>query len=188
MLVADAAHDPLCAILDSREPVIATGLDGVADEDAPLRQSPRGDADLELAPIDSPLLNGVVDRTRHSIRAGHQRHPLAACVPVEVSVDHSLTRRFVMFDPVHVTMFGKLARNHHRTLSITRIPEPQCERRVVGVAEPVHRVELDSRVRVPDRRTHRSPVSDRQRLMRVTHGRQPDALLDRELHKDVRRL
>ncbi len=93
-----------------------------------------------------------------------------------------------MIDPVDVTMFGKLARNHQRTLAITRIPEPQRERRVVGIAEPVHRVELDRSVRVPDRRTHRARMSDRQRLMRVAHEGQPDALLDCELHEDIRRL
>lgn len=76
-----------------------------------------------------------------------------------------------MVDPVDVTVFGKLARNHQRTLAITRIPEPQRERRVIGIAQPVHRVELDRSVRVPDGRTHRTRMSDRQRLMRVTHER-----------------
>ncbi|WP_307221910.1 hypothetical protein [Microbacterium arborescens] len=73
-------------------------------------------------------------------------------MPVEVRVDHPLTRRVVMVDPVDVDVFGKPARSHQRTLAITRIPEPPCERRVVGIAEPAHRVELDRRARVPDRR------------------------------------
>lgn len=54
-------------------------------------------------------------------------------------------------------------------LAIARIPDAQCERRVVGIAEPVHRVELDRSVRVPDRGTHRTRMSDRQRLTGVTH-------------------
>lgn len=153
-----------------------------------LPDSPRGDADVEFALIDSPLLDGVVDCIRLSIRAGHQRHALAACMPVEVGVDHPLTRCVVMFDPVDVTLFGKLSRNDQRTLAITRIAEPQCERRLGGIAEPVHRVELDRSVRVPDRRTHRTSMSDRQRLVRVAHEGQADALLDRELDEDVRRL
>jgi hypothetical protein len=156
--VADAANDPLRAILDSREPIVATGLDGVADGDALLTDSPRDDANVELALIDSPLLDGVVDRIRLSVRAGYQRHPLAACVPMEVGVDHPLARRVVTFDSVDVTAFGKLASNRERTLGITRIPEPQCEGRVVGIAEPVHRVELDRSVRVADRSTRRPHV------------------------------
>jgi hypothetical protein len=92
-------------------------------------------------------------------------------VPLEVRVDHPLTRRVMMFDAVDVTVFGKLACNLQRTLAVTRIPEPQCERCVVGIAKPVHRVELDRSVRVPDRRTHRTRMSDRQRLMRVTYER-----------------
>lgn len=93
-----------------------------------------------------------------------------------------------MIDPVDVTVFGELARNHQHALPATLIPEPLRERRVVGIAEPVHRVELDCRVRVPDRGTHRTRMSDRDRLMRVTHERQPDTVLDRELDKEVRRL
>jgi hypothetical protein len=96
VLVADAAHDPLGATIDSRGPVVAPGLDGVADEDALLPDSPRDDADVELALIVSPLLDGVVDRVRLSVGTGNQHHAFAACVPVEVRVDHSLTRRFVM--------------------------------------------------------------------------------------------
>ena len=93
---------------------------------------------MSNALIDSPLLDGVVDRIGLSIRAGYQRHPLAARVPLEVRVDHPPTSRFVMIDPSDVTAFGKLARNHQRTLAITRIPQAQRERRVVGIAEPVH--------------------------------------------------
>ena len=52
-------------------------------------------------------------------------------------------------DPVDVTVFGKLARDYQCTLAITRIPELQCERRVVGIARPALGVELDRRVRVP---------------------------------------
>lgn len=65
-----------------------------------------------------------------------------------------------------------------------------CEalRRVAGTVEPVHRVELDRDVGVPDRKAHRTRMSDRQRLMRVTYERQPDILLDRELDENVRRL
>lgn len=92
-----------------------------------------------------------------------------------------------MINPVDVTVFGELARNHQRTFAITRIPEPQRERRVVGIAEPVHRVELYRSVRVPDRSAHRARMPDRQRLVRVTHERQPDTPLDRELDEDVRR-
>jgi hypothetical protein len=176
------------AILDSREPVVATGLDGVADEDALLPDSPCDGADVELALIDAPLLDGVVDRIRLSILARYQRHPLAARVPLEVRLDHPLTRRVVMIDSVDVTVFGKLGRNRQGTLAIARIPQPQRERCVAGIAEPVHRVELDRSIRVPDRRTHRTRMPDRQRLMRVTHEGQPDILLDRELDEDVRRL
>ena len=178
----------LRTILDSRAPVVATGLDGVADEDALLPDSPHSDAGVELALIDSPLLDGVVDRIRLSIRARYQRHPLAARVPLEVRVDHPLTCLVVMIDPVDLTAFDKLARNHQRSLAVTRIPEPQRERRVVGIAEPVHRIELDRSVRVPDRGIHRTRMSDWQRLVRVTHERQPDTLLDRELDEDARRL
>nr|WP_274638581.1 hypothetical protein [Microbacterium bovistercoris] len=56
-------------------------------------------------------MDGVVDRIRLSIRAGQQRHALAARVPLEVRVDHPLARRVVMIDSVDVTVFGKLARN-----------------------------------------------------------------------------
>jgi hypothetical protein len=107
-------------------------------------------------------------------------------VPLEVRVDHAPTRRFVMIDPVDVTGFGQLARNNQRTLAIPRIPQPQRERRVPGVAEPVHRVELDCGVRLPDRRTHRARMPDRKCLMCVTHEGQRDTLLDRELDDDVR--
>jgi hypothetical protein len=181
-------RNPLRAILDSREPVVATSLDGVADEDALVTHPPCGNAGVQLALIDSPLLDRVVDCIRLSVGTGNQRHALAPRVPLEVRVDHPLARRVVMFDPVDVTAFGKLARNHQRPLAITRIPEPQRERRVAGIAEPVHRVELNRSVRVPDRRIHAPRMSDRQRLMRVTHEGQPDTLLDRELDEDVRRL
>lgn len=136
--------------------------------------------------IVSETIPSVQLGSRLSVGTGNQRHALAACVPLEVRVDHPLARRVVMIHAIDVTVFGKLGRNHHRMLAITGIPEPQRERRVVGIAEPVHRVELDRSVRVPDRRTHRARMSDRQRLTRVTHKRQPDTVLDRKLHEDVR--
>lgn len=58
-LIADAAHNPLRTILDAREPVVATGLDGVTDEDALLPHPPRDHAGIQLAVIDSPLLDRV---------------------------------------------------------------------------------------------------------------------------------
>ena len=66
-------------------------------------------------------------------------------------------------------VFSPSAANIVLVLAITRIPQPQRQRRVYGIAEPMNRVELDSGVRVPDRGAHCAGVSDRQRLMRVAH-------------------
>jgi len=90
--LCDAVHDPLRAILDPSVPVVATGLDVVTDEDPLLPHAPRDAADVELALIDSPLLDGAVDRIRLSIRARYQSHPLASRVPLEVGVDRPVTR------------------------------------------------------------------------------------------------
>jgi hypothetical protein len=85
------------------------------------------------------MLDGVVDGIRLGVGAGNQRHPLAARVPFEVGVDHPLARHVVMVDPLHVPVRSELARNLQRTLAVSRIPQPQRQRRVVGIADPVHR-------------------------------------------------
>lgn len=109
MFVVDAAHDPLRAILDTGVPVVAAGLDGVADEDALLPHTPSDDAGVEFALIDSPLLDGVVDRIRLGIRTRHERHPLAVRLPFEVRLDHPLTRRVLVIDPRDVAELDELS-------------------------------------------------------------------------------
>lgn len=60
VLISDAAHN-YCAVLEPCEPIILTGLNGVADEDPLLSDSPRGNANVELALMESSLPDGVVD-------------------------------------------------------------------------------------------------------------------------------
>lgn len=108
-------------------------MHGVADKETGLPESARGDAGVEFALNDSPLLNGLVDRTRLSVRAGHQRHPVRARRGRRRS---SATRRVVMYDAVDTAVLDKLTRNNQRTPPTTRISEPQCERGAGATVEP----------------------------------------------------
>ena len=101
--------------------------------------------------IDSPLLDRVVDGIRLSVGTGHQRHPLAPRVPVEVRVDHPLTGCIMMVDPLHVTALRKLTGDRKRMLAVARVAQPQRERRVLRIAEPMHRIELNRCIRMSDR-------------------------------------
>ena len=71
-------------------------------------QLPRDGSDVQLALSNSPLPDIVVDRMHLSVCGRYQRPSLAAGTPVDVGVDHPLTRRVVMFDLVDVTAFRKL--------------------------------------------------------------------------------
>ncbi len=149
---------------------------------------PRGPTGLKLALVDAPLLDRVVNGIRLSVGAGHQRHAFAARVPFEVGVDHPLTGGVTVVDPHDMAALGELARDRQRSFAIARFTEPQRECRVLRLAEPVNGIELHGRVRIPDRRSHRPRVPDRERLVRVTDERDSHALLERELDENVRRL
>ena len=187
-LLADATHDPLRTILDAREPVVAAGLDGLTDEDALLPHPPRDYAGIQLAVINPSLLDRVVDGVRLSVGTGNQRHPLAARVPLEVGVNHPLTGRIMVINPRNMPALRQFTSDRQRALSISRIAQPQRERRVLGIAEPMHRIELNRGIRVSDRGTHRTGMSDRQRLARVPDESEADPLLDRKFGECVHRL
>ena len=67
-----------------------------------------------------------------------------------------------------------------------RFPHPQRQRRVVGVAEPVHGGEFDDGGRAAGHARHRSGVADGHRLQVVTDHRDPRAGLRREHGERVR--
>ena len=48
-----------------------------------------------------------------------------------------------MIDPFDVTAFCQLTGNRHRTIKVARVAQPQRERRVLGIAEPIHHIELN---------------------------------------------
>src|SRR5688500_14286986 len=104
-IVVDPVHGPLCAVLDTGAPVVAAGLHGVADEDPLLLHTRRDLARVEFASLDATLLDRVVDGIRLRVSRGNQCHSLAARVPVEVRLDHPLTRRVVVIHALEVATF-----------------------------------------------------------------------------------
>jgi hypothetical protein len=134
----NASHRPQRSILHAGRAIVAARLYDVAFEDPLLSHPDCHPGSGELPEVDPALLNGLVDGIRFFVRASDQCDALAFGRPTEVRLNHHILRLQKIADPMDVATGIQIRRHRACFINGRRLPQPERERGVVGVAESVH--------------------------------------------------